>query len=183
MRENLLQLGAIRPGLPIVYLTDVLARQTAERLDSFVNREPAESLVYWFGFELGSRAVVTTLIVADALVAPAPADVARAPAVAGTPLVMLGLARSAPGSDVGRAAAGRACSDLAPGLLVVVVPHAGRRGLALRECGVYRQNGGKLRQILPATLPAHIRIVPGHADLRSATTSTAREEIRNIAVY
>ena len=52
--------------MPVVYVTDGLLGETARALATFANAEESEGVAYWFGIELGARAVVTTLVIPDA---------------------------------------------------------------------------------------------------------------------
>lgn len=52
------------------------------------------------------------------------------------------------------------------GPISVVVPWFGRYGLRINECGVYRHLGGRFRGV--SDVDAHLRIMPGFADLRPA---------------
>jgi len=157
--------------LPVVYITDSLADQTAELLHSFATKVPSEGVVYWFGIETSRIAVVTTLIVPDAdtsygRVRTTAESNAEAIAIAiDTPLVYLGQAHSHPTSHVSH-------SDVDDtetfarfeGALSIVVPWFGRYGFNLEECGVHRHVSGRF-ELVP-DVHRHIKVIPGFADLR-----------------
>src|SRR5687767_7304014 len=89
--------------LPVVFLTDDLARRTANLLDSFAQLRPSEGVVYWFGFEQPAAAVVTTLVVPNAdtsggaVRTSAQVNAQAIELMIGTPLVYIGQAHSHPG--------------------------------------------------------------------------------------
>ena len=156
---------------PIVYVSDRLAQETARFLVSFADRRPSEGVVYWFGMELGPRAVVTTLVVPDAdttegsviTSAAANADVVRR--MVGTPLIYLGQAHSHPGSSVMHSSVDDTETFARfEGALSIVVPWFGRYGLDLNTCGVHRHLGGRFRSV--RNVDEHVRILPGVLDLR-----------------
>lgn len=160
---------AARP--PLIYITDTLAQQTAQLLDSFASHRPSEGVVYWFGIEHDSAAVVTTLIVpnadtTDGSVYTSPEVNAEAlNVIVGSPLVYLGQAHSHPGWHVSHS-----CHDdentfaRFDGAISVVVPWFGRYGLHLDRCGVHRHERGRFRAV--RNVDEHLRIIPGFADLR-----------------
>ena len=155
----------------VVYLTDELARKTAEMLNSFAMARPAEGVVYWFGIESATSAVVTSLMVPDAetgagyLRTSVQANAEVVSRIAGTRLVYIGQAHSHPGVNVEHSETDDvdtfACFD---GVISVVVPWFGRYGFHLIDCGVYRHIGGQFRQI--RNVDQHIQILPSFIDLR-----------------
>jgi hypothetical protein len=46
-----------------IYISDQLLERSADLLASFASPDPSEGIVYWFGFHLDDRSVVTTLMV------------------------------------------------------------------------------------------------------------------------
>src|SRR4029079_18982658 len=58
--------GMTSAGLPVVFITDELARRSATLLDSFALQRPSEGVVYCFGLDQPGAAIVTTLVVPDA---------------------------------------------------------------------------------------------------------------------
>lgn len=157
--------------LPLIYITDVLAQQTAQLLDSFASYRPSEGVVYWFGIEHGSAAVVTTLLVPNAdttegsVYTSSEANAEALNVIVGSPLVYFGQAHSHPGRHVSHS-----CHDdestfaRFDGAISVVVPWYGRYGLHLDQCGVHRHEGGRFRVV--RKVEEHLRIIPGFADLR-----------------
>lgn len=161
--------------LPMVYVTGALLDETARILASFAATRDSEGVVYWFGIEVGNCAAVTTLVVPDAdmtfgCVSTSPAVNAEALTVAvGTPLVLLGQAHSHPSSMVGHSTTDdRDTFAQFPGAISVVVPHFGRRGMQLDECGVHRQLNGRYRRLRGDAIRRHLRVLPSLADFRSA---------------
>ena len=158
--------------LPVVYISNELAQQTAALLDSFARRRPSEGVVYWFGIEDTRAAVVTTLVVPNAdttagSVRTSPEVNAEALSViTGTPLVYLGQAHSHPGHHVKHS-----CFDdeqtfaRFDGAISVVVPWFGRYGFHLPECGFYRHQSGRFREV--NDVYKHLRVVPSSQDLRT----------------
>ena len=160
-------------SLPIVYITDELAQQTARLLDSFALRVPAEGVVYWFGIEHDTVAVVTTLVVPDAdttggsVRTSARANANAIRVIVGTPLVHLGQAHSHPGWQVSHSSIDDVDTFARrDGALSVVLPWFGRYGFHLGQCGVHRHIDGRFRHVRDVN--EHVRIVPGFADLRAA---------------
>lgn len=158
-------------GQPIIYISDVLAARTAELLDSFAQFRPSEGIVYWFGFEFGDRAVITTLVVPDADTSGGAVSTsveANAEAIAllvDTPLVHLGQAHSHPCTNVGHSP----IDDMETfsrydGAISVVVPWFGRYGFDLGECGVHRHIDGRFQRI--RNVHDHMRVFRGFTDLR-----------------
>jgi hypothetical protein len=157
--------------VPVIYVTNELAQQTAGLLNSFASRRPSEGVVYWFGLESGVAAVVTTLIVPDADTADgsvrtsAQVNARAIGVITGTPLVYLGQAHSHPGPHVSHSHIDdEETFARFDGAISVVVPWFGRYGLHIEECGVYRHLNGRFREI--RDLGTHLRILPGLADLR-----------------
>jgi hypothetical protein len=129
--------------------------------------------VYWFGLELGRHAVVTTLVVPNAIsdrfgVRTSPEEnAAVVTAIADTPLVLLGQAHSHPLSDVRHSAVDDAETFASfDGAVSVVVPHFGRRGVCVPRCGVYRHLNGAFRPIPAPELRRHLCELPVELDLR-----------------
>ena len=159
---------------PIVYVTTTLLHETARLLASFAEVEDSEGVVYWFGFQLGDRAVITTLVVpnadtTDGRVSTSAASNAEAlGAIVGTPLLLIGQAHSHPFEYVGHSSVDdRDTFAQFPGAISVVVPFFGREGFDLSMCGVHRHIEGKFRQIRSSQVHKHLRVVPGLADFRS----------------
>lgn len=158
--------------LPIVYISDELAQRTAAFLDSFARRRPSEGVVYWFGIEDTRAAVVTTLVVPNAdttagSVKTSPEVNAEAlTVIIGSPLVYLGQAHSHPDHHVRHS-----CFDdeetfaRFDGAISVVVPWFGRYGLYLPECGIYRHQSGRFREV--NNIDRHLRVLPASQDLRT----------------
>jgi hypothetical protein len=164
-REELLQ--------PVVYITDTLLAETGRLIASFAEGSESEGVVYWFGFELGDKAVVTTLIVPNAntshgCISTSPGANGEALGViVGTPLVLLGQAHSHPGERVRHSPVDdRETFARFDGGLSVVVPHFARRGVDLSRCGVHRHVDGAFKFIRPERVGEHVVVVPGQADLR-----------------
>lgn len=158
--------------LPTIFIANELAQETAELLNSFAHRRPAEGVVYWFGIECSDVAVVTTLIVPDAdtsdgtVRTSAQANGAAIRVVVDTPLVYLGQAHSHPTWNVGHSSVDDADTFArCDGVISVVVPWFGRYGLRLADCGVHRHIGGRFIRVKNMT--EHLRLIPGLADLRS----------------
>lgn len=155
----------------VVYLSDQLARKTAEALGSFATARPAEGVVYWFGIESATSAVVTSLMVPDAecgsgyVRTSVQANAEVVSRIAGTRLVYIGQAHSHPGANVGHSETDDvdtfACFD---GVISVVVPWFGRYGFHLADCGVYRHMAGQFQQI--RNIDQHIQILPSFFDFR-----------------
>ena len=157
---------------PVVYITDQLAQRTAVLLDSFAAKRPSEGVVYWFGIETTSAAVVTTLVVPDASTRDGAIHTSvhvNAKAIGitvDTPLVYLGQAHSHPVPHVSHSYVDdRETFATFDGIVSIVVPWFGRYGLRIDQCGVYRHLGGRFRQI--EDVSSHFRILPGFADLRT----------------
>lgn len=163
--------------MPVVYITDGLLAETARLLASFAALEDSEGVVYWFGLELGERAVVTTLVVPDAdtrggsVRTSARANAEAVSVTIGTPLVLLGQAHSHPSDWVQHSGVDdRETFAQFPGALSVVVPWYGRDGMPLEQCGVHRLIDDKYRMLREREVPDHLRVLKGVADLRHRTT-------------
>ena len=161
------------PKLPVLYIADTLLCETGRLIASFAEARDSEGVVYWFGFEFGDKAIVTTLVVPDAdtthgCISTSPEVNAEALGViVGTPLVLLGQAHSHPGNGVRHSPVDdRETFSRFEGAISVVVPHYARRGVDLRRCGVHRHTGGAFQLVNTKQLDEHIVIVPGQADLR-----------------
>lgn len=160
--------------VPTVYITEKLLERTRELLASFAKNSRSEGVVYWFGFEFGEAAVVTTLVVPDAdtsfgCIRTSPrANVQALSIIIGTPLILLGQAHSHPGSGVRHSPTDDyetfASFD---GAISVVVPHFGREGIELETCGIHRHTGGAFQYIEPSEISDHISVLPGEADFRT----------------
>jgi hypothetical protein len=159
--------------LPIVYVTEPLLAETARLLASFAAEEDSEGIVYWFGLEFGTKAIVTTLVVPEAdtsggriCTSPA-ANGAAVRVTVDTPLVLLGQAHSHPSRNVNHSwVDDRDTFAQFPGAISVVVPHLGRRGMDLVMCGVHRYLEGRFCRLRNRELAAHLRVLPGYVDLR-----------------
>ena len=168
--------GVVTP--PLVCIADALLDRTAALLASFAEQEPREGIVYWFGLELGDRAVITTLVVPDAdtsggdVVTSAAANAQALTAIVGTPLVLLGQAHSHPGSYVSHSDVDdRDTFAQFPGALSVVVPYFGWYGADLTRCGVHRHLGGAYRRIAPDRVGEHLVVLPDERDFRRPSVS------------
>ncbi len=158
---------------PIVYITNELAQNAAELLDSFAQLRPSEGVVYWFGIEAGNTALVTTLIVPDAdtthgsVSTSAKANAAVMRTVVGTRLVYLGQAHSHPDSNVLHSSYDDNHTFAAfDGAISVVVPWFGRYGFKLADCGIYRHQNGRFEEVM--NTDQHLRLIPGFKDLRTS---------------
>jgi hypothetical protein len=170
---------------PVVYVTTGQLRETAALLASFANRVSgqeleSEGVVYWFGLELGERAVVTTLVVPDAdttdgsVRTSAVANAEAMEVMIGTPLLLLGQAHSHPSRFVGHS---RVDDDDTfaqfPGALSLVIPFFGRKGMELEKCGVHRHMEGRFQRIGARDLVQHLRVLPDGADFRRSRSEMA----------
>lgn len=159
---------------PVVYIAEPLLALTGAILVSFADRaDDSEGIVYWFGLELGERAVVTSLVVPDAdtsfgdVVTSPAANAEALGAIVATPLVLLGQAHSHPRGNVRHSTVDdRETFAQFPGALSVVVPCFGRRGVELGNCGVHRHLDGRYRRIASSKVAAHLRVLPGLRDYR-----------------
>jgi hypothetical protein len=159
---------------PLVYLTSDLFAESIRLLATFAEREDAEGVVYWFGFEDGRRAVVTSVIVPNAdtrfgnVSTSAAANAEALSVITDTPLVLVGQAHSHPRAWVGHSIHDdRETFAQFPGALSVVVPWFGRRPVTMDECGVHRIIDGRYVQIDPEKVAEHLRLIPGTVDCRS----------------
>lgn len=159
---------------PVVMISDTLLSRTAALLASFAVECASEGIVYWFGIELGTVAVVTTLVVPNAdttygCISTPPAVNAEALSViVRTPLVLIGQAHSHPGHKVRHSwIDDRDTFARFEGALSVVVPFFGKRGIRLSRCGVHRFLNGHFRVIGRAEMFDHLRVIPGEKDLRT----------------
>lgn len=163
-------------AIPTVYITEILLERTYALLANFSEISRSEGVVYWFGFELGEAAVVTTLVVPDAdtswgCIRTTPKANAQALSViVGTPLILLGQAHSHPGSGVRHSPT----DDLETfasfdGAISVVVPNYGKEAINLETCGIHRHLRGAFQYIATPEISAHIRLLPGEADFRKKT--------------
>lgn len=160
---------------PPIYITDTIVKRTAALLDSFATERPSEGVVYWYGLEVGNRAVVTTLIVPDAdthsgaVHTSAAANARTLEAIVGTPLRLLGQAHSHPGAHVQHSATDDAETFARfEGMISVVVPYFGRYGLHPDECGIHRYLQGTFRSIPARDLEQHLIVLTGERDFRSS---------------
>ncbi len=161
--------------MSVVYVTDALLSETARLLASFADAEESEGVAYWFGLELETRAVVTTLVIPDAdtntgaVRTSAKANAEAVSVSIGTPLVLLGQAHSHPSKRVSHSLVDdRDTFAQFPGALSVVVPFYGRHGMDLKTCGVHRHIQGKFQRIRARDVEQHLRVLRGVADLRRA---------------
>jgi hypothetical protein len=160
--------------IPTVYITAILLERTRELLASFAKNSRSEGVVYWFGFELGESAVVTTLIVPDAdtsfgCIRTTPRANAQAlSAIVGTPLMLLGQAHSHPGKGVRHSETDDQETFASfDGAISVVVPHFGQEGIELETCGIHRHTDGAFQYIESSKISDHISVLPGEADFRN----------------
>ena len=161
--------------LPVVFLTDELARRTATLLDSFAQLRPSEGVVYWFGFEQPAGAVITTLVVPNAdtsggaVRTSARVNAQAIELMVGTPLVYVGQAHSHPGDHVWHSPTDDSDTFArCDGVISVVVPWFGRYGFQIDECGVHRHIHGRFRHV--DNVDQHLRIIPGFADFRNGAS-------------
>lgn len=164
--------GAVVP-MPVVFVTETILEDTAQLLSSCAIEEESEGVVYWFGLEMGRRAVVTTLVVPDAdtsmgaVQTSAAANAEAVGAIAGTPLMLLGQAHSHPREWVDHSGVDdRETFAQFPGAISVVVPHYGREGIELTKCGVHRHIDGRYERVRGTDVAQHLRVLPGLRDLR-----------------
>ena len=156
-----------------IYITETLLGRSAVLLASFADPQRCEGIVYWFGFDDGSRSVVTTLIVPDAeanwgcVATSAEANAEAVMSVFGTPLVLIAQAHSHPGVDVNHSDVDdRQSFPRFEGAVSVVVPHFAKKGIELSCCGVHRFIDGKYRILNWQDVPNHLVVVPGERDFR-----------------
>jgi hypothetical protein len=162
-----------RAPMPVIFIAASMVDRSAELLASFAALRPREGVVYWFGLELGDRAVVTTLVVPNAdtqhgaVHTSAAANAEALTAIVGTPLVLLGQAHSHPGSNVCHSAVDdRETFCQFPGALSVVVPFFGFYGAPLAHCGIHRYVDGKYHPIPTDRVSGHLIVLPDEHDFR-----------------
>ena len=168
--------------MPVVFLTKAQLDETARLLASFAPPgDEHEGIVYWFGLELGERAVVTTLVVPDAdtsygSVRTSPEANAEAVALTiGTPLVLLGQAHSHPSEWVEHSGVDdRDTFAQWTGAISVVVPWYGGRGMRIESCGVHRHIGGRYEWIPAERVCEHLQVLDARVDLRKPRGSRSR---------
>ena len=161
-------------ALSRIYVTDTLMERTGTLLASFGGPDPTEGVVYWFGFEIEDRSIVTTLMVPNtrasfgcvSTTAEDNADVLTC--VVGTPLVLIGQAHSHPGWGVRHSEVDdRETFPRFEGAISVVVPHFARKEFDLKLCGVHRFIGGVYRMLRTREVPKHLVVIPGERDFRN----------------
>ncbi len=169
--------------IPTIYITANLLEQTRSLLASFAKNSRSEGVVYWFGFELGEAAVVTTLVVPDAdtswgCIRTSPQANAEAlSAIIGTPLILLGQAHSHPGDGVRHSETDdRETFASFDGAISVVVPNFGRETINLDTCGIHRHTGGTFQYIEPSEIADHISVLPGEADFRKKSAKVGSKK-------
>lgn len=157
----------------VIYIPEVLLERTGELVASFAEVRPSEGIVYWFGLELASKAVVTSLVVPDARTTEGSVETSvesnaeAQGAIVGTSLVLLGQAHSHAGWNVKH-------SDVDDektfarfdGAVSLVIPYYGRYGVNLVECGLYRHIGGRFHEVAPENHVDHLIVLPGIRDYR-----------------
>lgn len=180
-------LEAATAKLPRIYITQNLMERTGELLASFAENNPSEGVVYWFGFELGEIAVVTTLVVPNAdtrwgCIRTTPQVNAQAlSAIVGTPLMLVGQAHSHPGSTVRHSDTDdKETFASFDGCVSVVVPHFGKEGINLETCGIHRHINGAFHYIETSEISDHISVLLGEADFRAkAQTNGSTSKFRD----
>lgn len=165
----------VTPASPVLYVTDTLLTETGNLIESFACERESEGIVYWFGFEFGSKSIVTTLIVPDAdtsrgdIVTSPEANAEALGVIVGTPLVLLGQVHSHPGRGVRHSSTDdRETFARFEHAISIVVPYFARHGIDLRRCGVHRHTNGVFELVSHKELERHVIVIPGHADLRRA---------------
>lgn len=167
-------------GHPIVFVTDMITRTSARLVRATTPKGPPAKVVYWFGFECGDRASVTTLIVpekesnTDSILASAVANEEIFSAIVSASLVFLGQVRLQQ-DDEEEFEEGEPGRDVRfEGALSIEIPpsdHPGR--LDLDQCRIYRQLDGQCRSI-SRELHGHLRVIPGFKDLRKPREASSR---------
>lgn len=157
---------------PVVFVTDTLARRSVELLTR--PQGQAAGVVYWFGFECGERAAVSTVIVpqeegrADAVLASAVANEEVFSAIVGASLVFLGQLRLAAVGAEERKAPDPGRDVRFEGSFYIEVP-PGTEAASKRDPAawrIFRQIQGETQTVQPRDLDRHLRIIPGFKDLR-----------------
>jgi proteasome lid subunit RPN8/RPN11 len=137
--------------------------------------ESHEGVVYWAGRRLGPDAVVTTCIAPAAettygsFATSSSTNAKVVMFLAQEGLELLGQVHSHPGRFVDHSH-GDNERALMPyeGLLSIVVPHYGRRGMQpLTDCGIHFFEGGAFRRLTNLEIESRFRIVSHFADLRN----------------
>lgn len=160
---------------PVALISDTILSRTAVLLASFAAECHAEGIVYWFGIESATVAVVTTLVVPNAdtrygcIATPPEVNAEALSVIVGTPLVLIGQAHSHPSYKVRHSwIDDRDTFARFEGALSVVVPFFGKRGIRLSRCGVHRFLHGRFRVIGRTEMSDHLRVIPGEKDCRTA---------------
>ena len=166
---------------PVVMIADTLLSRTAALLASFATECDAEGIVYWFGMECDTTAVITTLVVPNAntqygcISTPPEVNAEALSVIVGTPLVLIGQAHSHPGYKVRHSwIDDRDSFARFEGALSMVVPFFGKRGIRLSRCVVHRFLNGRFRVIGCAEMFEHLRVIPGEKDFRTEVNPTRR---------
>ncbi|MDQ4123242.1 MAG: hypothetical protein M3209_17535 [Acidobacteriota bacterium] len=182
INQDVVAVEAPGTAAPTVYITENLLERTRVLLASFAEKGGSEGVVYWFGFELGEAAVVTTLVVPDAdtswgCIRTSPQANAQALfAIVGTPLMLLGQAHSHPGSGVKHSPTDdRETFASFEGAISVVVPNYGREQINLETCGIHRHLDGAFQYIETPEIFDHIQVLPGEADFRKKTKTILKK--------
>jgi hypothetical protein len=165
-----------------VHIPENLLRTSGQLVASFAEQRPSEGIVYWFGLELGARAVVTTLVVPNAdtsrgdVRTSAEANAEAMSTIIGTPLVLLGQVHSHPAGHVGHSAVDDTETFARfEGALSLVVPYFARYGVNVDECGLYRHARGAFLRVPHTERARYLVVLPGVADFRrSHSSSTER---------
>lgn len=173
------------PGTPVVHIPESLLRTSGQLVASFAEQRPSEGIVYWFGLELGARAVVTTLVVPNAdtsrgdVRTSAEANAEAMSAIIGTPLVLLGQVHSHPAGHVGHSAVDDAETFARfESALSLVVPYFARYGLDVDDCGLYRYAGGAFVRVAYTERARYLVVLPGVADFRRPQNSSTERKIQ-----
>lgn len=159
---------------PTLFLTETVIRRTVELLGSAsgpaARADAARpGVVYWFGFEFGERACVTTLMIpeevdrADSILASAVANEEVFTAIVSASLVFLAEVRPRPDEGPEPPDEYRRDVRFEGAFSIEVSPCL---PFHLEDCRVRRQVGGECREIEIAELEDHLRLIPGFKDLR-----------------
>lgn len=166
----------------LVYIPASLLDATGQLLASFAVDRPSEGVVYWFGLETPTHAIITSLVVPDAdtrhgnVVTSAATNAEALSAVVDTPLVLIGQAHSHPGAYVQHSRVDdRDTFAQFPGALSVVVPHFAKRRIELVRCGVHRHVSGRYVRIPAQQISLHLCVLPGIVDFRRARRIAERD--------